>query len=581
MKQSIWILAAVSAAALAACGGGGSSDPAPVDTGAGPSPIVTPAALSLHGVAATGAAIANQPVSAKCATGTGTATSNADGSYTVTVTDGTLPCVLKVTAADGTDLFSVATGTGSTAVANINPVTQLIVASMAGADPAAYFTGFDSSAATAMTTTKVTDAVSAVKTTLAAAGVDLSSIDVLAGTLTPATATSAGNTYDQALDALAAQLAAAGTTLATLTGTVVATSPAAPAPVETATSPTASLPAELLLKPAASNCAALRSGTYRIVLPQTGHALADQTGKITLDAKTLGLVFTDGSTGTWVPNGNCRYLDDNGKSDIVVSPAGVIVMRAFDSATNTTAIGIGFPEQTHTVAELAGSWNTAGLSYNAAGAAYVGNSNSGTVSATGTLTEGSLCENTSTWSVTSCVAQTTGFPTWTVNADGGFDATPPGATVAGGRNFVYRSGTGDLMMVQVDADGSFEVRTPQRTNGMPAVGRVYTGWDVIINKQLLATPVITESTNTVSSVDSVAGTFVRLAKTVGGVDERQETVAINSPRNGYNFRAASATTTTAGAPFNITEWTNLSLRGMGVNALIRPAQKQMMFSVQQ
>ncbi|MEP6874807.1 MAG: hypothetical protein ABI887_10615 [Burkholderiales bacterium] len=578
MKQSIWILAAVSAAALAACGGGGSSDPAPVDTGTSPGTVVTPAALSLSGVAATGAAIASQPVSAKCATGTGTAPSNVDGSYTISVTGGALPCVLKVTAADGTDLFSVATGSGSTAVANINPVTQLIVASLAGTDPAAYFTAFDTSAAAAVTSDKVTAAVATVKTTLAAAGIDLSSVDVLTGTLTPATTTSTGNAYDQALDALAAQFTAAGTTLAMLTETIVVTSPAAPAPVETPTSPTASLPAELLLKPPASNCAALRSGTYRVVSPKDDN-LVPSSGKITINAATLVQTDPDGSTSTWKahPTEACHFTDDTGTADILVSQAGVIVSRASDDKGGYD-LYFAFPEQTHTLAELEGTWNMMGMEYQDAGTGSLGQALTVTLNATGTATAATVCQDPSTWSLTSTctTAGASDLPTFTVNADGGFSNSGFGSLYA------YRAGNGDLMLVSVNLnDGSFKVATKQRVNVMPAVDRVYTGWDMIVTKQLLTTPVITESTNTVISVDSTAGTYVRRAKTVGGVDERLETIAINNPRDGYNFRAAAATTTTAGVPFNVTEWTNLSLRGMGLNALIRPSQKQFMFSVQQ
>ena len=249
--------------------------------GTGPTP------LALTGVAATGAAISGQTVEAKCSTGTGTATSNADGSYTISVTAGVLPCVLKITPATGPALYSVASGTGSSATANISPVTHLVVASLTGGDPAAYFTGFDATAAAGVTDANVTAAVTAVKTTLLAAGVDLGTIDVLAGTLTPATGTTAGNAYDQALDALAAKLATAGTTLTTLTTTVAAASPAAPPTAPAATTGVASLPADLLLKPAASHCPALRSGSYRMVLPTKGSTLAEQTGTITVDAQTL------------------------------------------------------------------------------------------------------------------------------------------------------------------------------------------------------------------------------------------------------------------------------------------------------
>lgn len=576
MKHSIWIPAALGAAILAACGGGGDSSDA---SAGGPA-----AALSISGVAATGAAIAGGAVEAKCSSGTGNATSNADGSYTLSVTSGNLPCMLKITPIAGAALYSVATGTGLSATANINPVTQLVVASLGGTDPVAYFAAFDSTAAAAVSVAKITEAVGSVKATLVAAGVDLGTIDVLAGPLTAANAGTSGNAYDQALDALASKLAGSGTTLADLTTTVAATSTTATANTVTVTtaSGTPSLPADLLLKSAAANCTALRSGTYRVVHPQAGGNLANQHGKISIDAATLAIVNDDGSPGTWVANGACRYLDDNGLTDIVVSQAGVIVARSIDTATSTFKIVLGFSEQAHTLAELEGSWNTIGMQHAATGSTYYGSAVTGTITATGTLSAASVCENASTWSVATCVAKTSAFPTWRAAADGGFDVVDPDGTV-NGRTFAYRAGGGELMMVHVDADGSFEVRTRKRASELPAIGRVNTSWDVFAyaNNQLLATPPMSQSTNTVTAIDAASGSFTRLAKTVGGTDERSETVLVNSPRDGYNFRAAATAIAADGSTVNLPEWTNLGLRGMGLNAQTRAGQKRFLFSVQQ
>lgn len=558
-------------ALLVACGGGGGSS----------ATTPTPTVLSISGTAATGAAIVGGTVDVKCAVGTGTATSNSTGGYTVSVTSGSLPCLLKVTQADGSTLFSVATGSGSTAVANINPVTQLVIASLSGTDPAAYFAGFDSAAAAAVTPTKVDDAVGTVKTTLLAAGIDLSSTDVLSGTLTPATATTTGDAYDQALDALAVKLTSTGTTLADLTTTVAATSPAATASTSTPTSSVASLPADLLLKPAASNCPALRSATYRIVTPDAGKTLSAQFGKVTIDASTLALVYSNGSTDTWVANGACRFLGNGGTSDIVVSQAGVAVVRYLDAATGTYKLAFGFPEQAHTLAELEGSWNTAGLQYDPTSAAYIGSAATGTFGADGSLSSVSVCEDAATWSVASCVTVTSGLPSFRINVDGGFDVVDPDTTV-NGRTFAYRSGSGDLMMMHVDGDGSFEVRTRQRSNELPAVGLVRTNWDLILNNKLLAPPALSQSMNTITAIDATTSSFTRLAKTVGGTDEHYETVDANSPRDGYSFRPAATVTGTDGVTVvQVREWTNLGLRGMGLNALIRPTQKQLAFSVQQ
>ena len=149
-------------AVLVACGGGGSGDiVAPI----APTP---PGPLSISGTAATGAAIVGGTVNVKCAAGTGSpATTIADGSYTITVTGGTLPCVLRVDY--GTEsLHSLVEANGGSVVrANVTPFTQLIAAQVAGGDPANLYTTFDASAQTKLSAATVASAISAVTAALA------------------------------------------------------------------------------------------------------------------------------------------------------------------------------------------------------------------------------------------------------------------------------------------------------------------------------------------------------------------------------------------------------------------------------
>jgi hypothetical protein len=566
-------------ALLAACGGDSDNDVPP--------PVVAPASLALTGTAATGAAIAGGSVTAKCASGVATtATTNADGSYTLSVASGALPCVLQATPTGGApSLYSVATGSGASATANITPLTQLVVARLTGADPAALFSGFSGATAATITSTALASAQAGVVTTLSEAGIDIGGLgDLITGTLTAASGGSAGNAYDVALDTLGAQLAATTDsdghpmTLGTLTAAMASASPAAPPPPASAK---ASLPADLLLKPAASSCAALRSTTYRVVLPASGSTLEDEVGTIKIDAATLAVVYTDGSTGAFTahPTEACRFTDETGHSDLVVSPAGVIALRSYDADTGTYSAGIAFPEQTHTLAELAGDWNTLGLE-SEDGGLYHGGTVSGTLSATGTVSNASSCGDAGDWNVSVCVPATN-VSSFAVDPAGGYDAFDSGASVASGRSFAYRSGSGDLMMVNVDGDGSLEIRTPARPVEVPVVGRVVTTWDVRYSNTWAAAPAIAGSTNTIQSVDAGGASVVRLAKTVGGSDEHLETVLLNSPRSGYNYRAAVTVTGTSGSAVGVSEWTNLPVRGMGFNALLRPASKQLMLSVQQ
>lgn len=91
---------------LVACGG--SNDPA--------------STFNITGTAATGAALAGASIAVTCSTGTGATTSNADGTFSVGISDGKGPCVLTATKG-ATVLRSVTPGAG---VANITPLTDML-----------------------------------------------------------------------------------------------------------------------------------------------------------------------------------------------------------------------------------------------------------------------------------------------------------------------------------------------------------------------------------------------------------------------------------------------------------------------
>ncbi len=126
-------------AVLAACGGGDSGDVAPT---------ATSTRLTVNGTAATGLAIAGATVTGKCQTGNGTTTTQADGTFTLGVTNGQLPCVLQVTnPVDGTKLHTIAFGSGDTTVANITPLTEMTTARVLGHEPNVFFAAFDAAVA--------------------------------------------------------------------------------------------------------------------------------------------------------------------------------------------------------------------------------------------------------------------------------------------------------------------------------------------------------------------------------------------------------------------------------------------------
>jgi hypothetical protein len=218
----------LSTAILAACGGGGSAD----EPAAGPTP------LALTGVAATGAAISGQTVEAKCSSGTGTATRTRTAASPSRVTG--VSCLRPEDhARHRPALYSVATGTGSSATANISPVTHLVVASLTGGDPAAFFTAFDATAAASVTDAQRRGRGDRREGRRCSAPVSTSARSTCSpGRSRRRAARPPAIAYDQALDALAAKLdrrhhARHWTT------TVAAASPAAPptAPAATTASP--------------------------------------------------------------------------------------------------------------------------------------------------------------------------------------------------------------------------------------------------------------------------------------------------------------------------------------------------------
>lgn len=565
------------ALALAACGGGSDSADPVVEP-----PAATP--LALTGTAATGAAIAGQLVEAKCNGGSGSATSLADGSYAITLSAGQLPCVLRVTAADGTVLHSVATGSGSTATANITPVSELVLANLSGGAPAGYFTAFDAAAATALTAAKAGDAVAAVVATLKAAGVDLSDTgNVLTGTLVAANGSTAGNAYDQALDALKTRLTThnPGTTfkdtLAALADAVARSSPAAPA---TALSNTPSLPAELMLQPAAANCSALRSGKYRLVYNRNHPASeGHDTTVLTLDATTLKFTDTDGTVETLTANGNCRYKTP-ANGDLVVSQAGIIVAQIDDGGS--FHLGIAFPEQTHPVSALAGEWNTLQLDRTEDNGPIVLTNGTWTLDATGKLTAVTFCEP-GVSCFTGTLAATADFPiiNHTVHADGGFNSGNAGATaVYSDRVFLYRSGGGELLRISVtDAGGHLSLATRKVASTLPEAGRVLEFWNITQNPNYTASS-ITDGKNTVRSLNTDAGSFLRDSRinATTGVT-RPETLKINALRDGYTERVAETVTASDGSSSTVGTFIALGLRGTGIAVVAIPGNNTLAMSI--
>ncbi len=197
-------------AALVACGGGGGGTSAPT-----PTPTPTPTNLTITGTVAKGAVLANAAVVAKCADAlTYTTVSSATGTYSLAVPASAVPCLIQATGQDGTTWRSIGMGAGN---ASITPLTEMVVAKLLKALPTNAFAAYPSPAVVALLTpANLATAQTDVRTALNGVS-DLSVIpDFIATPFKAATATTAGDAIDQAIDALTAALKAKGSSVQTV-----------------------------------------------------------------------------------------------------------------------------------------------------------------------------------------------------------------------------------------------------------------------------------------------------------------------------------------------------------------------------
>jgi 5'-nucleotidase len=151
-------------------------------------------------------AMSGATISVMCVNGQpNTSKTATDGSYSIQAS-GAFPCMLE--ASDATHkLHSVAYGSGSSATANITPLTEQMVASLssATADTAAFFAAFGASNAATVAPDNLAAAQTQVLANLSANGVDTSALkDLIGDKLVAKTATQSGNAMDVVLDAVAA-----------------------------------------------------------------------------------------------------------------------------------------------------------------------------------------------------------------------------------------------------------------------------------------------------------------------------------------------------------------------------------------
>jgi hypothetical protein len=209
-----WVAAAGCVMVLVACGGGGAQ-------AEGDAVVPT---VEVRGVVARGGALVEAKVTARCTAGpVVTAVSGSSGAYAMALGEDVFPCVLEAVSADGAwRLHSVLPP--QTRTAHITPLTELLVAELAGATPASFMAKAQANGrvlGATITPGNLASAQASVGRVLRVMGVDPAPItDALTQPLVAASAVQRGNVHDKVLDALAAAMAGAGADMADLVSLV-------------------------------------------------------------------------------------------------------------------------------------------------------------------------------------------------------------------------------------------------------------------------------------------------------------------------------------------------------------------------
>jgi hypothetical protein len=523
---------AASAVALliAGCGGGG---------GGGAS-VGDAASLEIKGTAAVGAALSGAAVAVKCATGSGTGSTTATGSYTVSMPGAALPCIIQVSGEVGgvaVTLHSVAeagtaSGVNTTAVANVTPVTEMIVAQLLASLPADAFSSFD---AQKVTTAAITTAVTAIVDALKTAGVDLGSIDPLKATLVPASGNTAGNDYDKLLDALGEKVPSESLSLVV---NQIANAAGSNSSEGLGDAMVAVSGGTL------EGCAQAVSGKYR-TLDFFGRTFVRQ-----IDFSTKKFSSGDGQTVFDITADAAKPCEftvtgtSNGEEvrfDVVIGPSGAGGYRSQNLVTGRSIIGYIFPVQAHALSAVAGEWDFLQSGFMPG---------DGLVQWPGKLNfaadnKVNVCDyDTSTWTCASDDEEDN--LSITARTDGGFDlneSSLPGVANLWG----YRAPNGSLAVFGTtnaaganlpDTEQSIIVGTKLSKLALPAEGSVSKFWDMGLSQpgnqstRVVTSPV--KESVTVKTVDTATGVVTRKRES----DGREDVVRYNNPIDGVRLRDA-------------------------------------------
>ena len=543
-------------ALLAGCGGSSSSPTPP------PPPPPAPAPLSVAGTAASGLAMAGAAVEIKCSGGTSTATAAADGTYTASIAGAALPCMVRATSSDGSLVYHSALNAGSSAtssaVINVTPLTELILAIAVG-DPTqvdATFSGnttlpsgVGGNLATAETT---------LASTLAAASINIGGFDPVTTVLAASTSASAGgDSQDQAIDTLMANLAANASglvELATALDTAV-----------TSTQGQQQAVTLLAAAPPVSQCASARPGTYWWINHNGG--LTTILLNSTLSTVTIGDVNEAGGanpetdTLTWGTGCRAQFTQQSGAVQQVTFASGG-EFAAGNAPTSSIAgtLHLGIPQQKVALADLAGSWNA--IEYDSR--ENTGTTSSATVLDTFTIdAQGHL----------TCTSGCDGTDTISANADGSFTFTQTDGSSVPVHAFKGANGRLNIVAsIDYPNSGGLIVGVPASTATLPTAGvdinyvqYQFSGIPSSGSTHNWATFDIDTYAYTATAVDATAKTVTRTYSTKdGALYDLVDVVDYDQPSLGFRVRPAVSFTDTAGTTYNKPVSYNLPL-GTGMN----------------
>jgi hypothetical protein len=493
----------VTIAVTAGCGGGGSTNVSTPVTNTGGNTTNTGAnitntggstpnsgTLTLEGTVATGAALAGASINAKCAVGSGATASAANGTYSISIAGGLLPCAIRASSNDAkTVLHSAIEGTGDgKVVANITTFSELIVAQTHGQSASDLFDQF-ANTQSKLTTAALVDAKAKVSQALSSI-VDLTNVDPIKDTLVAATASTAGNSLDKKLDALRDKLAAAELTSNDLSNLLTANAGGSIGEV-----------VKVALQPQSTVCPGFRSGDYLYIDPSGSVPVQSQT----FNAKTLKL----GSEQYSSPN--CYLATANGpKAAFGAQSIGIGL-----TAQNTLAVLL--PKQNLALTDLTGTWNYVQRSRVTGTNNYKVSWGEIVVAADGKASAEKFCDSIGCTTVTA-----TNLTSFSAAAEGAFVAKD------GMRAFGYRAATGAMSMIGIDKangdTGRLFVARKGPAAALPAISDSLNNFDLSITSNGQVDSIINLKAYSITPA-SISTAFIRTRL----ADCQIETLAIGKP----------------------------------------------------